>query len=231
MAHNFFRGTSLEQSGRVGVDAKLKKRLKVAAVCDVKITTGKVKLPVMNSWISQRITDLLGFEDDIVINLVINFLEASDHPDPKQLQLDLTGFLEKQAALFVEELWTLLVDAQGNAHGVPSVFIEKKKEQQQQQQRAGKQVKNDREPLLDTSHAAHHIHDCSLPFESIKHTPESLRVKLCSVTATSNRCGKQHPGARSCGSRCGHVKVSKKRNSSWPHFIQLPCHKSRISCF
>ena len=129
MSHSFFRGTSLAQSGLQSVDVKLKKRLKVAKVCDVKVSMAKVKLPVISKWISERITDLLGFEDDIVINLAINFLEASPHPDPKQLQLDLTGFLEKQAGVFVEELWTLLVDAQGNEHGVPSVFVEKKKQE------------------------------------------------------------------------------------------------------
>jgi len=41
----------------------------------------------------------------------------------------LTGFLEKQTPYFVEELWTLLVDAQQQSHGIPTAFIEKKKEE------------------------------------------------------------------------------------------------------
>ena len=129
MSHNFFRGVSIEQSGRMGGDAKLKKKLKVAAVCDVKVSMAKVKLIIISKWVSQRITELLGFEDEVVINFIVNFLEAAEVPDAKQLQLDLTGFLEKQAGLFVEELWTLLVDAQKNEHGIPSVFLEKKKQE------------------------------------------------------------------------------------------------------
>lgn len=37
----------------------------------------QVNLPVMNRWITERITQLLGFEDEIVIGLVINYLEAN----------------------------------------------------------------------------------------------------------------------------------------------------------
>ena len=47
--------------------------------------------------------------------------------DPKKMQLEITGFLEANAKPFMEELWTLLVDAQNQPSGIPSVFIEKKK--------------------------------------------------------------------------------------------------------
>ena len=39
----------------------------------------------------------------------------------------LTGFLEKKTQSFVEELWTLLADAQSNPTGISTVFLEKKK--------------------------------------------------------------------------------------------------------
>ena len=47
--------------------------------------------------------------------------------------------MEKQAGKFVEELWTLLVDAQQQPSGIPSVFIERKKEEilSRQQKHAG----------------------------------------------------------------------------------------------
>jgi hypothetical protein len=51
--------------------------------------------------------------------------------NPKQLQIDITGFLEKQAPVFIEELWTLLVEAQKNKHGIPQAFLEQKKKQLQ----------------------------------------------------------------------------------------------------
>jgi serine/arginine repetitive matrix protein 1 len=129
MASGFFRGTSLEQDSRWNGTAKLKKALKCAAILETKVNTSKVKLEVINKWISERITELLGFEDEIVIGLVVNTLSGTPKPDPKQMQLDLTGFLEKQTAGFMEELWTLLADAQQNVHGIPTAFVEKKKQE------------------------------------------------------------------------------------------------------
>jgi len=128
MSSGFFRGTSVDQDSRWGnVNSKLKKKMKFAAILDTKVQTSKLNLDVINKWATERITDLLGFDDDIVIGTVINFLAATPQPDPKQLQLDVTGFLEKQSAMFVEELWTLMVDAQSNGFGIPTAFIEKKK--------------------------------------------------------------------------------------------------------
>uniref|UniRef100_A0A7S2SU80 PWI domain-containing protein n=1 Tax=Rhizochromulina marina TaxID=1034831 RepID=A0A7S2SU80_9STRA len=130
MSSGFFRGTSVDQDSRWGnTNKRLMKKMKFAAVLGTKVDTGKVNLPVMNRWITERLTQLLGFEDEIVIGLVINFLEANKHPAPKQLQLDVTGFLEKKAGQFVEELWTLLAAAQENKNGIPPQFIEKKKEE------------------------------------------------------------------------------------------------------
>lgn len=45
------------------------------------------------------------------------------------MQMALTGFLEKNTGAFVEELWTLLIDAQSNAFGIPSAFLERKKQE------------------------------------------------------------------------------------------------------
>lgn len=127
MSSGFFRGTSVDQDSRWGnSDKKIMKKMKFAEVLGVKVDTTKVKLDVINKWVSERITEILGFEDDIVIGTVINSLEEKN-PDPKQLQLDITGFLEKKSPVFVEELWTLLTDAQQQKHGIPTAFIEKKK--------------------------------------------------------------------------------------------------------
>ena len=49
--------------------------------------------------------------------------------EPKKVQLDITGFLEDKSKAFMEELWGLLVDAQNQPSGIPSIFIEKKKEE------------------------------------------------------------------------------------------------------
>lgn len=36
----------------------------------------KVKLDVIKPWISQKITDVLGIEDDVIVNFVFNQLET-----------------------------------------------------------------------------------------------------------------------------------------------------------
>ena len=44
--------------------------------------------------------------------------------------MNLTGFLRaKYARIFMQELWDLLLSAQQNIGGIPTVFLEKKKEE------------------------------------------------------------------------------------------------------
>ena len=45
------------------------------------------------------------------------------------MQISLTGFLGKNAAIFMQEFWSLLVDAQSNSFGIPTAFLEKKKQE------------------------------------------------------------------------------------------------------
>jgi serine/arginine repetitive matrix protein 1 len=48
-------------------------------------------------------------------------------PDIKSLQIQLTGFLEKDTAAFCKELWKLLLSAQSSPQGVPKELLEAKK--------------------------------------------------------------------------------------------------------
>ena len=48
-------------------------------------------------------------------------------PDIKSLQISLTGFLDKDAAKFCKELWSLCLSAQSNPQGVPKELLEAKK--------------------------------------------------------------------------------------------------------
>merc|ERR1740121_2618690 len=84
----------------------------------------------MKPWIAQRITELLGFEDDIVVDFCITQLESPPEKglDPKMLQVNMTGFMERKAAPFVSELWAHLLSAQASPVGVPQEFIDKKKD-------------------------------------------------------------------------------------------------------
>ena len=48
-------------------------------------------------------------------------------PEIKLLQIQLTGFLDKDTAKFCKELWQLCLSAQSNPQGVPKELLEAKK--------------------------------------------------------------------------------------------------------
>lgn len=107
----------------------LLKHCNFAPILSTKILTSKIKMNVMKPWIESRLIELLGFEDDVVINFVNTQLEDSCEReiDGKDMQVNLTGFLERDAPAFMTELWTLLVAAQEAPNGIPPQFLERKK--------------------------------------------------------------------------------------------------------
>lgn len=54
-------------------------------------------------------------------------MESARHPDIKRIQIQLTGFLEKDTPAFTKELWKLCLSAQDNPQGVPKELLEAKK--------------------------------------------------------------------------------------------------------
>ncbi|KAF2099618.1 hypothetical protein NA57DRAFT_75119 [Rhizodiscina lignyota] len=108
------------------VDQKLLKATKFPPEFNQKVDMSKVKVDVMKTWIAGKISEILGAEDDVVIELCFNLLEAR-FPDIKALQIQLTGFLEKHTAAFCKELWNLCLSAQSNELGVPKELLEAKK--------------------------------------------------------------------------------------------------------
>lgn len=47
----------------------------------------------------------------------------------KAVQIQLTGFMEKNTVKFMKELWALLLSAQNTASGVPQQFLDAKEEE------------------------------------------------------------------------------------------------------
>lgn len=89
----------------------------------------RVNLTVFRGWVTDRVVAALGFEDDIVIEYVFDMLENDQYPDPRHVQISLTGFLEKHTPAFMEELWGLLVQAQDSEMGIPPQWLEQKKKE------------------------------------------------------------------------------------------------------
>ncbi|KAM5384136.1 hypothetical protein ACJA88_003291 [Fusarium oxysporum] len=110
-----------------GVDARLLKSTRFPPEFSQKVDMQKVNLQVMKKWIASKISDILGSEDDVVIELVFNLIEGPRYPDIKSLQIQLTGFLDKDTAVFCKDLWKLLLSAQSSPQGVPKELLEAKK--------------------------------------------------------------------------------------------------------
>ncbi|KAJ3209700.1 hypothetical protein HDU67_005994 [Dinochytrium kinnereticum] len=122
----FFKGASAEQDARFGdKHKKLLKTMKFPAIYNTKVDMKKVKLSAMKPWITKKVVEIVGMEDDLVVGYVFQMLEV-EKVDPRELQINLTGFLEGKTASFVEQLWGLLVSAQ-EEHGIPKLFLEEKK--------------------------------------------------------------------------------------------------------
>ncbi len=95
----------------------------------VKVNLEKVNLDVIKPWIAERVVQLLGFEDELVIDYAFDMLDSDRYPDPKRFQLNMTGFLERHAAVFCRQLWIHLISAQESPEGIPKQFVDDKKHQ------------------------------------------------------------------------------------------------------
>ncbi|KAK3181325.1 hypothetical protein K4F52_007339 [Lecanicillium sp. MT-2017a] len=108
-------------------DARLMKSTKFPPEFSKKVDMQKVNLQVMKKWIASRVSEILGNEDDVVIELCFNLVEGPRYPDIKAMQIQLTGFLDKDTAPFCKELWKLFLSAQDSPQGVPKELLEAKK--------------------------------------------------------------------------------------------------------
>ncbi|KAJ1621203.1 PWI domain-containing protein [Pavlovales sp. CCMP2436] len=109
----FFRGTSVDTDSRFKDKKKLQlKRMAFPPHFERRLDIGKVQLAVIEPWVSGKVMEALGVDDDILTQFVMSQLTAGGKVDPKAMQIDLTGFLESSAPAFMSELWRLLLSAQ-----------------------------------------------------------------------------------------------------------------------
>ncbi|KAI0754278.1 PWI domain-containing protein [Daedaleopsis nitida] len=135
----FFKGTSADQDRRFSdKELKLLKTMKFPPEFDKKVDMRKVNLSVIRPWIVKKVVELVGFEDEVVVEYAMGLLEDDSQPtpDPRKMQINLTGFLTNSTPAFMSALWSLLLEAQESPAGVPRTFVEEKK-QEMRQARAG----------------------------------------------------------------------------------------------
>ncbi|KAI0761259.1 hypothetical protein BD413DRAFT_495733 [Trametes elegans] len=131
----FFKGTSADQDRRFSdKELKLLKTMKFPPEFEKKVDMRKVNLTVIRPWIVKKVIELVGFEDEVVVEYAMGLLEDDSQPtpDPRRMQINLTGFLTNSTPAFMSALWKLLLEAQESPAGVPRTFVEEKKEEMRQ---------------------------------------------------------------------------------------------------
>ncbi|KAJ9648577.1 hypothetical protein H2199_001432 [Coniosporium tulheliwenetii] len=95
------------------VDQKLLRSTKFPPEFNQKVDIRKINVEVMKKWIAGKISEILP-GDDVVTEMCFNLLVEDNFPNIKSIQIQLTGFLEKDTAAFCKELWNLCLSAQAN---------------------------------------------------------------------------------------------------------------------
>lgn len=137
-AGTLFHGTSIDQDARFSnKEQALLKRTKFPEEFELEVDLHKVDLQAIRPWAAEKIEKILGFEDEIVENMVFNMLEQAEESarrdsrrrsvDPRHLQIQLIGFLGQEASMeFVLELWKKLrSDQEGEFAGQQEMAAEK----------------------------------------------------------------------------------------------------------
>ncbi|GAM19527.1 hypothetical protein SAMD00019534_027020 [Acytostelium subglobosum LB1] len=119
----YFRGTSAEQDNRFSdKEKKLLKVMKFPAHFNQKVDKTKVNLPSFRKWITKELEEVLSYDDDVLVDYIIELLEGAS-PDPKTIQIKITGFLAEHTDGFMDKLWRLLLEAQSTVSGIPDEFL------------------------------------------------------------------------------------------------------------
>ncbi|SIO73885.1 PWI domain-containing protein C825.05c [Babesia microti strain RI] len=138
----YIRGGGTEGKPYLAVQEKeLLETNKWSSVFKKQVYLSKVRIDVLRPWINKRINELMGIEDEILVEYIMTQLkEALQNEstkdlseikllDPKLLVVNITGFMAKKAQPFVAELWEHMLSAQETEHGVPTGFIQDKKQE------------------------------------------------------------------------------------------------------
>ena len=146
-----------------------------------RVDMSKVQMEAMKPWITAEVTKYLGFDDEVVIGYIEGQLQETP-VDPKTMQVNLTGFLEKHTSSFMSDLWNLLLSAQANPTGIPTQFLNKKKEELRQ--------KKEEQCAASSRHHAMcpHPHEQNAPTASLLASARRLRTTcadhVCAQVAT-----------------------------------------------
>eukprot|EP01084_Bolivina_argentea_P055837 102300_1 len=142
------RSASIDTGRFSNKDKEFEKRLNFPSILKQKVNMKKVVFSAIEPWIKHEIDSLLGFEDDVVCNLLINLLKSEQHADGQAITVKMMGFLEKDTMAFMTSLWQHLVDASNHKLGIPTKLLADAQKRQSQLQQSQIKIKKEskREP-------------------------------------------------------------------------------------
>lgn len=71
------RGVSIEQDSRFkNKEEVLLKSTRFPSVFNERVDMSKVSVPVMRPWIETRVEQMMGFEDDVLVEFIVGLLEG-----------------------------------------------------------------------------------------------------------------------------------------------------------
>ncbi|KAF1782217.1 PWI domain [Phytophthora cactorum] len=154
------RGTSASQDGRyLAQEKKLLATMTFPKCFEQRVDMRKVQREVINQWITEQITQLLGFEDDIVVSMALTYWSSRI---PGEAGGRLHGGIVAIAAQCTEQ-----------SHGIPSAILDKKKQELQ----SIAQEKDKLKKVLDTKRKEIEGHDRPQESETVKKERERRRSR------------------------------------------------------
>ncbi|KAL7716062.1 Serine/arginine regulated nuclear matrix protein [Entamoeba marina] len=158
MSGTYFRGTSIEQDGRLrDKHEKMKKEMIFPLTFFEKVNFSKVNLDVIRAWVTNKITEILQVEDEIVIETVMSFIETNgNETDPRDLQLDISAFLEDKTEEFTKELWDLCLLAEKSKDGIPEFLVTAAEERLLKEQQIKKEKDEKEKDEKEKKYQKHH---------------------------------------------------------------------------
>lgn len=109
----------------VSTDHRLIKKL--PKICDKDIELQNLSISATKAWIAGELISTMGIEDEVVINLAWDMLDAKILV-ASEVSLRLSPFLKRKTFKFLERLWNFLLAAQQATGGIPEGYLRESKE-------------------------------------------------------------------------------------------------------
>eukprot|EP00388_Colpodella_angusta_P022765 GDKJ01058221.1.p1 GENE.GDKJ01058221.1~~GDKJ01058221.1.p1 ORF type:complete len:201 (-),score=35.74 GDKJ01058221.1:18-620(-) len=135
----FYRGVAVKDS--VGIrdpDDYLLKGNSIDKKCIQTIDFERIRVNVFRPWIKRRVQEILGRSDELLSEMVFARLEKGD-ADPYAMYLQIIGFMDNdksKTSILVNDVFSLLLEAQIRPEGIPQVLIDEKKKELEQRKRS-----------------------------------------------------------------------------------------------